>query len=445
MPSTLVPTTCAAPSRVPGTLLGRGCELPCDTRLTGLNNNVLVIGPSGAGKTRHVLKPNLLQMNASYVVLDTKGTLAREMGPVLAANGYTVQRIDFTCLCGPALPPIAGVEDVGYDPLAHVRRYGDHRVPDQQDIVSVARAICPVENGDDPFWDNAAANLVTALIAYTLEELPRSEQTFSSVVELAEHLGCGATFRLLEELETIDPRSFAYALYQRYGATRSADKMNASIMGIVAEKLMCLGFDGVRRLYDNPNQLDFSRMGNERMAVFVTTSDIDRSLDPLVSLFVSHAFAGLMREADRSPDGALRVPVRLLLDDFANLSIPNIDDVLAVARSREIWCTLLLQSYTQLEARYGRARSMSILGNCDTQLVLGFQDVDSARCYADRANKTVNTLLETPRGRWWLFMRGRRAEQVEAYRLEEHPRYRACSEALGQEATHEDGLARSAA
>lgn len=136
----------AASESASSTILAKDRTLSCDTRQTGLNNNALVIGPSGAGKTRNVLKPNLLQMNASYIVLDTKGTLCREVGPVLAAHGYRVQCLNFADL-NTVPAPAPGIERCGYNPLRHIRRKADGR-PNQQDILSVAKAICPIEDNN---------------------------------------------------------------------------------------------------------------------------------------------------------------------------------------------------------------------------------------------------------------------------------------------------------
>lgn len=310
----------AASESASSTILAKDRTLSCDTRQTGLNNNALVIGPSGAGKTRNVLKPNLLQMNASYIVLDTKGTLCREVGPVLAAHGYRVQCLNFADLnTVPALAP--GTERCGYNPLRHMRRKADGR-PNQQDILSVAKAICPIEDNNQPFWDHAAANLLSCLIAYVTEQLPADEQTISSVIKLIEHLQDGATARLFDDLITTDPQSYALSLWRRYAITQNAERMHASIVGILAEKVMCLGFDGAAQLYRECHQVDFASMGHTPCALFVTVSDIDRNLDPLTGLFISQAFMGLIREADRQPDGSLPVPVRFMLDDFANLQIP---------------------------------------------------------------------------------------------------------------------------
>lgn len=381
----------AASESASSTILAKDRTLSCDTRQTGLNNNALVIGPSGAGKTRNVLKPNLLQMNASYIVLDTKGTLCREVGPVLAAHGYRVQCLNFADLnTVPALAP--GIERCGYNPLRHIRRKADGR-PNQQDILSVAKAICPIENNNQPFWDHAAANLLSCLIAYVTEQLPDDEQTISSVIKLIEHLQDGATGRLFDDLITTDPQSYALSLWRRYAITQNAERMHASIVGILAEKVMCLGFDGAAQLYRECHQVDFASMGHTPCALFVTVSDIDRNLDPLTGLFISQAFMGLIREADRQPDGSLPVPVRFMLDDFANLQIPQIDNVLSIIRSRNIWATLLLQSTNQLDALYGEARARSIMGNCDTHLVLAFQDPESVRVFSDRADALPSTLM----------------------------------------------------
>ena len=173
-------------------------------------------------------------------------------------------------------------------------------------------------------------------------------------------------------------------------------------------------------------------------------SDIDRNLDPLTGLFISQAFMGLIREADRQPDGSLPVPVRFMLDDFANLQIPQIDNVLSIIRSRNIWATLLLQSTNQLDALYGEARARSIMGNCDTHLVLAFQDPESARVFSDRANALPSTLMATPIDRSWLFVRGRTPEQVERFRLEDHPLYGSCprrSEAMRRPSSRRRALA----
>lgn len=394
-------------------LLTSGRTASMDSWQTGLNNNVLVLGSSGSGKTRNFLKPNLLQCAGSYVVLDAKGQLCREMSPYLYAHGYQVDRLDFTTMGG----------TLGYDPLHHVRwRRGR---PLAQDVIGIATALFPRDDmGSDPFWASAAANYVASYIAYVFEALPDDEWNMASVVSVYEQACEGNANAMFAELASQDPESYAVSLFRRARSTAHAEKMHASIMGIIAANLMPLTFDGALASFRRPEQIDFRELGHARHALFVTMDDMDRSLAPLTSLFVRQAFQSLCAHADADCEGGrLPVPVRFMLDDFANLTLPGIDDILAVIRSREVSCTLICQTVSQLEARFGEAEANSIIGNCDRQLVLGFQDERTARYFALRANRTPSTLLETPTGSWWYFERGQRGACEPAYELERHPGY----------------------
>ena len=384
-----------------------------DSWVTGLNNNVLVLGCSGSGKTRNFLKPNLLQCEGSYVVLDSKGRLFREMGPCLSAHGYTVDCLDFTTMEG----------TIGYDPLHHVRWRNGR--PLAQDIISIASALFPrSEMGDDPFWAGAAANYVASYIAYVFEALPDREWNMASVVSVYEQACEGNAEALFSDLSRQDPESYAVSLYRRAKSTARAEKMHSSIMGIIAANLMPLTFDGALASFRMVDQIDFCDLGRERRVMFVTMDDMDRSLAPLTSLFIRQAFSSLCDFADAKCEGGrLPVPVRFMLDDFANLTLPDFDDVLSVIRSREISCTIICQTVSQLEARYNQAVANSIIGNCDRHLVLGFQDERTARYFSLRANKTATTLLETPADNWWLFERGHRGVCEPGYKIEDHPGY----------------------
>lgn len=384
-----------------------------DSWVTGLNNNVLVLGCSGSGKTRNFLKPNLLQCEGSYVVLDSKGRLFREMGPCLSAHGYTVDCLDFTTMEG----------TIGYDPLHHVRWRNGR--PLAQDIISIASALFPrSEMGDDPFWAGAAANYVASYIAYVFEALPDREWNMASVASVYEQACEGNAEALFSDLSRQDPESYAVTLYRRAKSTARAEKMHSSIMGIIAANLMPLTFDGALASFRKVDQIDFCDLGRERRVLFVTMDDMDRSLAPLTSLFIRQAFSSLCDFADAKCEGGrLPVPVRFMLDDFANLTLPDFDDVLSVIRSREISCTIICQTVSQLEARYNQAVANSIIGNCDRHLVLGFQDERTARYFSLRANKTATTLLETPADNWWLFERGHRGVCEPGYKIEDHPGY----------------------
>ncbi|RDB54834.1 VirD4-like conjugal transfer protein, CD1115 family [Senegalimassilia anaerobia] len=384
-----------------------------DTWRSGLNNNVLVLGSSGCGKTRNHLKPNLLQAQGSYIVLDSKGILYREMAPYLRKQGYQVDQLDFVGMNG----------TLGYNPLDHIRCQDGH--PAEQDIIAIASALCPREDHEsDPFWALAAANYLTSYIAYVLEAMPEQDRTMAEVIRVFDEACSGHVERLFDELERKNPGSYAVKLRRRAQTTIRAERMHASIVGIIAANLLPLGFTGAMAAYQCPRRVDFHEFGRKRCALFVTIDDMDTSLRPLTSLFIRQAFSSLCDAADHgSPDGRLAVPVRLMLDDFANLNVANFDNILSVTRSREISCTIVCQTVSQLEARYGKPAANSIIGNCDHQLVLGFQDEATARYFSLRANKPAASLLATPTDRWWLFQRGHAAVCDKAYKLERHPRY----------------------
>lgn len=312
---------------------------------------------------------------------------------------------------------------IGYDPLHHVRWRNGR--PLAQDIISIASALFPrSEMGDDPFWAGAAANYVASYIAYVFESLPDCEWNMASVVSVYEQACEGNAEALFSDLSRQDPESYAVSLYRRAKSTARAEKMHSSIMGIIAANLMPFTFDGALASFRKVDQIDFCDLGRERRVLFVTMDDMDRSLAPLASLFIRQAFSSLCDFADAKCEGGrLPVPVRFMLDDFANLTLPDFDDVLSVIRSREISCTIICQTVSQLEARYNQAIANSIIGNCDRHLVLGFQDERTARYFSLRANKTATTLLETPADNWWLFERGHRGVCEPGYKIEEHPGY----------------------
>lgn len=383
-----------------------------DSWQTGMNNNILVLGCSGSGKTRNHLKPNLMQCQGSYIVLDTKGSLYDEMGAYLALQGYKVDQLDFTTMGGTC----------GYNPLHQVRI--ENGKPNQQDIIAIASAICPKEaQQSDPFWGLAAANYLSSYIAYVFEALPEREWSMASVIKLFES-GTSKIQHLFNDLAMHNSDSYAASLFNRSKATCGAEKMHSSILGIIAANLLPFGFKGALDSYANPNRIDFSSFGREKRALFVTVDDIDHSLEGLTSLFIEQAFTRLCSSADRDyTEHRLPIPVRFILDDFANLNIPHIDDMLAVIRSREISATIICQTVSQLEARYGTAVANSIIGNCDRQLLLAVQDEATARYFSLRANKPAFALLETPANTWWYFERGKRGKQDGAYQLDQHPEY----------------------
>ena len=199
--------------------------------------------------------------------------------------------------------------------------------------------------------------------------------------------------------------------------------MYGSILGILTQKVSNFSFAGARELFTNLNQIDFAAISHTPTAVFVRVSDNDFSLANLTSLFYTQALQMLMAEADKQSDNRLKVPVRLYLDDFANLLVPDMDKIISVIRSREISVSIVLQNITQLEGLYGRAKAMTIVDNCDHLLYLGGQSVETARFISTKANKPASTILNMPLDRAWLFERGSTPREVRKYDLTRHPLY----------------------
>lgn len=387
-----------------------------DTWVTGLNNNDVIIGPSGAGKTRSYVIPNILQCNESMIIADAKGSVKKEVEDALLKKHYKIIDIDLMDL----------FSSYGYNPFDFIRYDEKRECYVEQDIMTVASCIVPVETIREPFWELASRQYLECLIAYVLECLPENEHTLESVVKLFIEMGTDKFNILIKELQELNPNSFAVMRYRMFEHSMKADKMHASILGVLAEKISIFAFDGAKALFDNPNRINFVDLGKEKTAVFLNVSDTDRSMDRIANLFYTQALHTLCFSADRDyKDNRLKVPVRLILDDFAsNVYIPEFDKITAIIRSREIYVSIIIQSLSQLESIYGEARARTILNNCDNLLYLGGTDVCTAQYIAKKANKSSSSILNMHLDKAWLFTRGTEPQYVQKYNLCEHINYK---------------------
>lgn len=408
-------------------ILAKNKTISNDTWATGLNNNDLIIGPSGAGKTRGYVKPNILQCSESMIIADTKGSLVDEVGPVLRRRGYRVLDLNFKDLNSAC----------GYNPLDFIRYDHSRGKYNEQDIQTIANTLSPVVRQDDPFWDRAACMYLTSVLAYIMQCLPDEEHSLQYAVELISVMADGTYGRLIQELEIIDPGCQAVQTYKLFKNNHTAERMESSIIGILSEKLNGMNFEGAIHMFGQKERIRFADLGRTRTAVFLTISDTDRSMDRLVSLFYTQALHELCRSADTEyRDHRLPVPVRLILDDFAtNCYIPDFQNIISVIRSREIYVSIILQSITQLHALYGRDKAQTILNNCDNCLYLGGQDVETAKYIAFKANRTADTILNMALDQCYLFTRGSRPQLVSKYDLRDHPLYALLAEAGGTAGT----------
>lgn len=394
-------------------ILAEGHTASNDTWKTGLNNNDLIIGPSGAGKTRGYVLPNILTMEDSFVVADTKGNLYKKTGDVLKKKGFKVMCIDFTdCAASP----------YGYNPLAYIGYDRRRKCHSEQDILKVAACLVPLQDMSQPYWELAGRMYLECLIGYVFEACPESDRNIPSILRLFEEKVANAFYfqELMRELEVIHPESFAVRRYKMISGNRTAEKMDASIHGILAEKLSTLSFGGLERILCGPRQIRFAEIGRRKTAVFLNISDTDRSLDKIVNLFYVQIFQELCREADRRADSRLKVPVRVILDDFASGTvIPDFDKLISVIRSREISVSIIIQSLSQLDSLYGSNKAKTILNNCDHCLYLGGQDMDTAKFCSQKINRPASVVLNMGLDEMWLFTRGKEPEKVKKFRLAE--------------------------
>lgn len=384
-------------------ILANNIVISNNTQVTGLNNNDLIIGSSGSGKTGGYVIPNLQNLTGSIVVSDTKGQLTKMFTNRLKARGYKVCTLDLVNM----------EKSCGYNPLNGIRRYksGKYR---EQDVLTLANNIVPTLDILEPFWEQAAAGYITFLIAFCLETLPSEEQNMVSVCELHNHfVQPGGNLSFLQwALE--NPDSYAAKKFHKINYSSNAEKMWSSIIEFANRALEPFDFEEARPIFANQNSFDISSLGREKTVLFLNVSDTDRTFDRLVNVFYTQALQILCSNADANPDGRLKIPVRIIMDDFAaSARIPNFDKIISVIRSRDISVSIILQSMTQLEAMYTHAEATTIINNCDHILYLGSQDLQTAEFIGSRIFKTADAVLCTPRDKAILITNGEKAVTVD--------------------------------
>lgn len=378
-------------------ILGENQYYSLDCYQTKVNNNVLVVGTSGAGKTRSLVIPNLLQASGSYVLSDPKGNLYKKYKGYLEAQGYVVKKLDFT------------------DPQNSAHYNFIHYIRSTQDIVKIAHMLIyqRKEGGhSDPFWDEASQLLVQAMMAYLCEEWGPKEQNLHQLLKLinlcqVEEFASEIKTpldRIMDDLEEKKRDSYAYSSYRKFRI--AAGKTLKSILISVNARLGIFDTPELNRMmaFDN---LEIASIGKQKTALFVVVSDTDRSLDGLVNIFFTQAMNELCRVADKEcDDNRLPVPVRFILDDFAtNCKINEFPRMIASIRSRGISTMLMIQAESQLTESYGYD-GKTIIGNCDTYVYLGGNDIETAKAVAERCDVPVRKILNMPIGTNWIFRRG---------------------------------------
>ncbi len=365
-------------------LLTQNFRISLDTHKHRRCLNILVVGGSGAGKSRGFALPNIMQCCCSMVITDPKAELLRKTGGLLEKKGYEVRVFDLinpdTSFC--------------YNPFEYVH--------DDKDVLRLISNL--IQNttpkgsqSSDPFWEKSETALLQALMLYLLHEAPPEEQNFAMIMEM---LGSAQVKEededyespldiLFDRLEMRDPDSIAVKQYHIY--KQAAGKTAKSILISVGVRLAAFNLPQIAKL-TNTDELDLSSMGERKVALFCCIPDADTSLNYLVGMIYSQLFQTLYYMADRVHGGALPVPVNCIMDEFPNVSLPNeFEKILATCRSRSIYCSIIIQNMSQLKALFKDAWE-SLVGNCDEFLYLGGNEKETHKYVSELLGKeTIDT------------------------------------------------------
>lgn len=368
-------------------MFAQGISVSNNTRETGLNNNDLIIGGTGSGKTGGYIFQSLLNPHGSLIVSDTKGQLCRMFGDYLRCKGYQVRVLDF----------VRPEKSIAYNPLSYIG-YDKRKGYKEKDIKKLATIIMPKLDSKDPFWERAASRYIAMLIGYVLEALPKSEHTMRSVVTLHEQFMGGKGRKLLQSWAHIHPEKFSSRKYTEMSESYNAEKMWLSIMEFANEALDPFSYVEYDAIFAHAKGVDIEELGKTKTVLFVNSSDNDTSFHVLSNLFYTQALQNLLLAADNKENGSLDVPVRMILDDFAaSPKIEDFDNIISVIRSRNISVSIIIQSISQLWSKYSKDMGSTIINNCDHILYLAGHDPETADYISRYIDKTSNTVLTLPR------------------------------------------------
>ena len=348
------------------------------------NLNTLVCGGSGAGKTRFYCKPNLMQCNSSFVILDPKGEIVRDVGKLLEAKGYEIKVLDL----------ISMEKSHCYNPFVYLRSDNDI----QRLVTNLFKSTTPKgSQSNEPFWDTAASMLLLALVFYLHYEAPEDEQNFAMIMEM---LRAGAIEdeeeprpspldNLFSELEYENPDHIALKYYHSYHS--GSAKTLKSIQITLAARLEKFNLESLASL-TSTDELELETLGEKKTALFALIPDNDTSFNFLVSILYTQLFQQLFYSADHIHGGSLPIPVHFLMDEFANVSLPDdFDKILSVMRSRSVSVSIILQNLAQLKALFEKQWE-SIVGNCDEFLYLGGNEQSTHKYVSELLGKsTIDT------------------------------------------------------
>ena len=345
----------------------------------------IVVGGSGSGKTRYVVKPNIYAANASYIATDPKGELARSAIPLLLDEGYVIRVFD---LVDPERSDC-------YNPFHYIRNDADVL----KLIGNFIRNTTPKNaHSNDPFWEKSETALDCALMLYLLHEAPPEEQTMEMMLTMLEYGAAkegDGDFKspldlLFDALEEENPNHIALRQYKVFKQAPSETAM--SILITASVRLSPFTLPEVQRITATDN-MELEKLGERKQAIFCIIPDSnDASLNFLVGMLYTQAFQELYYQADKVHGGSLPVPVRIMFDEFANIALPDgYARLQATMRSRNVMATVILQNISQLKALF-KDDWEGIIGNADAFIYLGGNEQSTHKYVSELLGKeTIQT------------------------------------------------------
>ena len=413
--------------RVDKVVLGEGCVYSTDSNVTGINNNILVVGGSGSGKTVSIAEAFLLESyNRNIITTVTKRRIVKKYIPLLRDRGYSIWDLDF-------VHPENG--NVGYDPLDFVKSY--------QDIVFVAKSIIESNNKNensnaDPYWNEAATSLFSSIIAYVLMKKPHPN--FSDVLEMID----GLTFEEdggeittnydfeFFKLEKANPSNFATVNWRSF--RRLPIRTASCVFGVLNTATSFVFTPELRKIFRLRRKISFERFARDKRALFITSSPVNPSLNTFINMFYAHIFKELFEIGERRESGVLPRQVHMLADDFATgCPVPLFDQYISIFREKGISVTLLVQSESQLSSLYGDDKATTIINNCDTYVYMGSNDLETAKNIATRAGILTEECLNMKLGNQIIFRRGSKPIFSKRYNIFENKLYKSIPESFKDE------------
>jgi type IV secretion system protein VirD4 len=365
-------------------ILTQNTAIGLDGRAHRRNLNVLVCGGSGSGKTRFYAKPNIMQANTSFIILDPKGELLRDTGHLLERQGYDIKVLDL----------INMEKSDCYNPFKYI--HGDNDI--QRLVTNIFKNTTPKgSQSNDPFWDQAASMLLKALVSFLHYEAPPEEQNFSMVLDLIRQGEVSEEQtdlispldELFERLETQKPDHIALKYYRSYHS--GSAKTLKSIQITLLARLEKFNLSSLAALTAT-DEMELDKIGDKKTAVFALIPENDTSFNFVVGMLYTQLFQQLYYQADFVHGGRLPVHVHFVMDEFANIALPDdFDKLLATMRSREISVSIIIQNMAQLKALFEKQWE-SIVGNCDEFLYLGGNEQSTHKYVSELLGKeTIDT------------------------------------------------------